>query len=193
MDSHDPHGRKMVAAIASLPVLASGVDANDRLSRTSDERVLVAYFSRPGNTRVIAGLIHRLQKSGLFEIKPAIPYLEDYLETVDQARHETVRGFRPSLKEHLTSLASFKVIFLGFPIWGDTVSPLVRSFLATHDLSGKTIVPFITHGGYGVGGSLAVIRQDAPNAMVVDGVVMQGEQERKTMEAVNDWLGELAV
>ena len=193
MDSHDPLRRKMVAAIASLPILASGVNADDRRNRTSGKRILVAYFSRSGNTRVVAGLIHRSQDSELLELKPATPYPGDYLKTVDQARRETALGYKPPLEEHFQTLDDFDLIFLGFPIWGETAPPIIRSFLSAHDLSGKTVVPFITHGGYGLGESLAVIRQDAPNTRVVDGFVMQGEQERKTMEAVNEWLGAMEV
>ncbi len=193
MDSHDSLRRKMVAAIASLPIIASGGNTIDRPQRPSGQRILVAYFSRSGNTRVVAGLIHRSQNSELFELKPAFPYPEDYLETVDQARRETAKGFKPPLEQHFTSLENFDVVFLGFPIWGETAPPVVRSFLSAHDLSGKTIVPFITHGGYGTGDSLAVLRQGAPNAQLVDGLIMQGEQERKTMEAVNAWLGALTV
>lgn len=193
MDSHDSLRRKMVAAIASLPILASGVDASDKLNRIPIKRILVAYFSRSGNTRVIAGLIHRSQNSELFELKPATPYPEDYLKTVDQAQRETANEFKPPLDGDLRSLENSDVIFLGFPIWGETTPPVVRSFLSAHDFSGKTIVPFITHGGYGVGNSLSVIRKAAPNAEIIEGFVMQGEQERKTMEAVKEWLGGLEV
>ncbi|MDU8418477.1 flavodoxin [Pseudomonas syringae] len=193
MDSHDSLRRKMVAAIASLPILASGVDASDKLNSAPSKRILVAYFSRSGNTRVIAGLIHRSHNSELFELKPATPYPEDYLETVDQAQRETANQFKPPLEDDLRSLENSDVIFLGFPIWGETTPPVVRSFLSAHDFSGKIIVPFITHGGYGVGNSLSVIRKAAPNAEIIEGFVMQGEQERKTMEAVKEWLGGLKV
>jgi flavodoxin len=154
--------------------------------------VLVAYFSRSGNTRVIAGQIHRTYDAPLFEIEAANAYPEDYLQTVAQARQETLKEIRPALKAKVTNLVSYQTIFLGFPIWGETVPPIIRSFLAAHDFKGKTIIPFITHGGYGLGNSLKVLAADVSGANVLDArLVMQADQERATMEKVNDWLGKL--
>lgn len=153
---------------------------------------LVAYFSRSGNTRVIAGQIHRAQNAMLFEIQPARPYPDDYLETVEQARRERDRGYRPPLKATVPEFARYQTIYLGFPIWGGTVPPVIRAFLAAHDFKGKTIIPFITHGGYGIGNSLAVLTADVPGARLLDrGLVMQADQERQTLEQVTRWLGAL--
>jgi hypothetical protein len=66
----------------------------------------------------------------------------------------------------------------------------VRAFLSTHDLTGKTLIPFNTHGGYGLGNSRSVLEQHAPNARLIEGFVMEGEQERRTMERVNGWLSD---
>jgi hypothetical protein len=85
-------------------------------------------------------------------------------------------------------IGRYSVVFLGFPIWGMTAPPPIRSFLARHDLSGKTLVPFITHGGYGVGQSLAVLARQASGARIADAFVMQADQERDTLERVTRWL-----
>jgi flavodoxin len=154
--------------------------------------VLVAYFSRSGNTRVIAGQIHRKYDAPLFEIEPARAYPEDYLETVALAKRERDGDVRPPLKNKVSTLAQYDTIFLGLPIWGETAPPIIRSFLAAHDFKGKTIIPFITHGGYGVGSSLKMLAAHAPGARILDtGLVMQADQERATMDRVNDWLGKL--
>lgn len=153
---------------------------------------MVACFSRSGNTRVIAGKLHRSFNAPLFEIEPATAYPEDYLQTVEQARRERDAGVRPPLKAGVVDMARYRTIFLGFPIWGETAPPVIRSFLATHDLADKTIIPFITHGGYGTGDSLAVLAAHAPGAKLQNGaLVMQADQERATMDRVNDWLGKL--
>src|SRR5690606_20897018 len=114
-------------------------------------RILVAYFSRSGNTRVVAGLIHRALRTDLFEIRPAAAYPEDYLETVEQARQERDRGDEPALAAKVASIAEYDTLYLGFPIGGETAPPPIRSFLKAHDLSGKTVIPFVTPGGYGLG------------------------------------------
>lgn len=193
MSLHDPLRRKVVAAIASLPLIASGANLDGGTANASkNTKVLVAYFSRSGNTRVVAGLIQRSQSGDLFEIRCANPYPDDYLETVEQARRETASGFKPGLEGTVSDIEKYDVLFLGFPIWGETVPPVIRTFLSAHNLSGKTVVPFITHGGYGLGNSLEMIVNNAPGADVAEGFVMEGEQERKTMEKVNGWLRRFA-
>ena len=129
----------------------------------------MAYFSRSGNTRVVAGLIHRSLDADLFEIRPLQPYPEDYLETVDQARQERDRGYEPPLEATPVAIAAYETLYLGFPIWGETAPPVIRAFLKAHDLAGTAMVPFITHGAYGLGNSLAVIASHAPNARLLDG------------------------
>ena len=189
-NEHDPLRRTVVAALASAPLLAlAGTVDNDEAPR-SGSRILVAYFSRSGNTRVVAGLIQRGLRADLFEIRPANNYPEDYLETVEQARQERDSGFEPALENKVRQMDDYDFVYLGFPIWGETMPPVVRSFLSAHDLSGKTIIPFNTHGGYGLGNSRTVLQSHAPKATVMEGFVMEGEQERKTMERVNAWLSD---
>lgn len=168
---------------------ASGLALTAWPAGAEERTVLVAYFSRSGNTRVIAGQIARAQKADRFEIEPVTPYPEDYLSTVDQAHGERDRGFRPPLKSTIANLARYRTIYLGFPIWGMTAPPVIRAFLAAHDLKGKTLIPFITHGGYGIGDSLKVVAAHAPGARLRDnGLVMQADQERQTLERVTKWL-----
>ena len=123
-------------------------------AQSQGSKVLVAYFTRTGNTRVIARQIRRALRADLFEIESAAPYPEDYEQTVAQAVRERDSGYRPPLKASVPDISAYEVVFLGFPIWGETAPPVIRSFLSQHDLSGKTLVPFITHGGYGQGRSM---------------------------------------
>ncbi|HSV80732.1 MAG TPA: flavodoxin [Ramlibacter sp.] len=150
--------------------------------------VLVAYMSRSGNTRVVAGQISRALRADLFEIRPAAPYPEDYRQTVEQAKQETEASYEPPLNETVRGMADYQVVLLGFPIWGMTAPPPIRSFLSRHDLAGKTVVPFITHGGYGTGNSLDVVARHAPRAKRMDPFVLQRDQERDAVERVTQWL-----
>lgn len=124
---------------------------------------------------------------------PAEPYPDDYFETVEQARQERDRGFEPPLAATVNRIAAYETLYLGFPIWGSTAPPVIRSFLAGHNLAGKTIVPFITHGGFGTGDSLPLVAEHAPNARLVDGFVLERPQERQTIERVTEWLDGLEV
>lgn len=187
--SPNPGRRAVVAALASLPLGCAAADPEQsEASASSSTRTLVAYFSRSGNTRVIAGLIHRSMPSDLFEILPATDYPADYLETVAKARQERDDGVEPALRASIDDISRYDTVYLGFPIWGETAPPVIRSFLSRHDLSGKTIVPFITHGGYGVGSSLRVLARHAPDAPILEAFTMEADQERRTMETVNAWL-----
>ena len=88
----------------------------------------------------------------------------------------------------VSNIDGYETIFLGFPIWGETAPPLIRSFLRAHNLSGKTLRPFITHGGYGLGNSLAVLAGHAPGARIEPPFVMEADQERRTLNQVRGWL-----
>jgi flavodoxin len=181
--SHDKSRRALMTALAGVSL---GVTA----AQAAGSRTLVAYLSRSGNTRVVAGLIARAVNGELFEIRPAVPYPDEYLATVKQATEERDRGVEPPLASTVSDLAVFDTVYLGFPIWGETAPSLIRSFLRTHDLTGKTVIPFVTHGGYGVGQSQAVIRSHAPKARLQPPFSMQADQERQTMNTVNEWLKE---
>ena len=173
----DTTRRTLLATLASLPVAGS-----------AKAPTLVAYFTRSGNTRVVAGLIHRSLETDLFEIRPATPYPEDYLQTVEQASREKARGYEPSLASTVPDIARYATVYLGFPIWAETAPAIIRGFLRAHDLSGKMVVPFITHGGFGLGNSHAVLRSHAPRARLQPGFSMEADQERRTMNTVLDWL-----
>jgi hypothetical protein len=93
------------------------------------------------------------------------------------------------LETRVPGFASFETVYLGFPIWGETTPPVIRSFLKAHDWSGKTLQPFITHGGYGPGNSMEVLRSHAQAARIEEPFVLEADQERRTLNQVKEWLG----
>lgn len=190
---HNTSRRTILAALGALPIgAAAGAFANDNQAQANPSdasNVLVAYFSRTGNTRVIAKQIHRARDADLFEIVPAAAYPEDYEQTVAQAQRERDSNFEPPLRAMVPNISDYDTVFLGFPIWGQTAPPVIRSFLSAHDLSGKALVPFITHGGYGLGNSLSVVATHARGARIADTAFsMEADQERRTLEQVTKWL-----
>ena len=88
---------------------------------------------------------------------------------------------------------SYATVFMGVPIWGRNRAARNPLFLAVHDLAGKTIIPFITHGGFGLGNSQAVLASYAPQARLIEGFSIQAPQERQTIERVAQWLDALKV
>jgi len=178
------------AALASVAPLLAGAALVSTVNaqQPSASRALVACLSRSGNTRVVAQQVRRATGADYFEIVTADPYPEDYEETVAQAERERQADFRPRLRELVASMDAYDTVYLAFPIWGMTVPPPVRSFLATHDLAGKTVFPLITHGGYGIGSSLAVLAEDALAADIRNAFTLEQNQERQTLAAVTEWM-----
>ena len=186
--------------LAAIPLLVAGRPSDaqaaacaqeEGTSRMKGSKTLIAYLTRSGNTRVIAETLHRALNADLFEIGPARPYPEDYEQHVAQATRERDSGFEPPLAAKVENIAGYDEIFLGFPIWGETAPPPIRSFLTIHDLTGKTLRPFITHGGYGVGDSPSVLTSHAKGAQIEAPFVMQADQERQTLNEINGWLGRI--
>jgi flavodoxin len=195
-NKHNVSRREALTSALSWPLAAGlGLSAGSSAAQQarSNARILVAYFSRTGNTRVVAGQIRRAYGADLFEIEPAEPYPEDYEAVVRQAQRERDAGYEPPLAATVPNTGSYDVVFLGFPIWGTTAPAVIRSFMSRHDLSGKTLVPFITHGGYGRGGSIGVLAEHAPRSRLLDGFTMQAEQERETLAQVTRWLGGIQI
>ncbi len=101
---------------------------------------------------------------------------------------ESVDGFRPELSATVKEIGRYDTIYISTPIWGMTAPPIIRSFLAAHEISGKTIVPVITHGGYGTGSSLSLISERAPGAIIGEPFVIEADQVRRTLDQVTSWL-----
>jgi flavodoxin len=170
---------------ASLQLVGERAHAQQISDRN---RTLVAFFTRTGNTKLIAGTVRRDIGADLFEVQPAVPYPEDYEATVAQAEREKQAGYEPALKELVAQMGDYSTVYLAFPIWGSTAPTVVKSFLSKHDLSGKDLVPLITHGGYGTGDSRAVLHRMAPQARLREAFVIRMDQEREIMSQVTRWL-----
>jgi flavodoxin len=158
------------------------------------KKTLIAYYSHSGNTRTIADLIRQFTNGSLFEILPEHPYPENYNQCVEQAKREISSGFKPELKSSTANLETYEVVFVGSPNWWSTIAPPVASFLSNlskGDLSGKTIVPFITHGGGGVGRCVAEIKKLVPNATVAKELYLSGSSVNKAQTEVEKWVKEI--
>jgi len=169
----------------TLTISTNGTGAQSTRARS---RALVAFFTRSGNTKLIAGKVRRDLGADLFEIQPSEPYPEDYEATVAQAEREKQTGYEPPLKEGVGETGAYSTVYLGFPIWGSSAPTVIKSFLSKHELAGKDLVPLITHGGYGAGDSLAVLRRMAPKARLQRPFIIRMDQERAILREVTSWL-----
>ncbi len=152
------------------------------------EKILIAYYSWSGNTRSIAGKIREITGGDIIEIVPAVPYPDDYTGVVNQAKKEISEGFRPELETFTGSIDDYSRIFIGSPNWWNTVAPPVAGFLGKHDLTGKTIFPFCTHGGGGQGKIAVDIARLCPDAYVSDCMSINGSGSGAEIKSLSEWL-----
>lgn len=151
-------------------------------------KIFIAYFSYMGNTKGIARQIQKQTGGTLFEIKPAVPYPEDYDTTERQGRKETSEGYRPALAEQAGNLASYDTILIGTPNWFNTMAPPVAAFLADNDLAGKKIAIFCTNGGGGLGHTVADIRALCKDSEILDSLDIYEDGGAGAKAKISDWL-----
>ena len=146
-------------------------------STLKSDKVLIVYLSRTNNTKAIAEIIHKNVGGTLVALELEKPYPENYRATVEQVVKENETGYLPPLKTKIDSIQNYDVVFVGFPTWGMKLPPPMKSFLKQYDLSGKTIVPFNTNDGYGVGSSFDTVKELCPNSKVLEGFSIKGGTE----------------
>lgn len=169
-----------------------GAQAADSLQTAAQgEKMLVIYFSHTGNTRAIAGLICSALKADSCGITPLHPYPTEYREVVKAAKAELDSGLWPELLPLEQDPGAYDVIFLGYPNWFGTLPPPVQAFLAAQDLAGKTVLPFCTHGGGGLGNSLRDLERLCPRATIQKALAIPGGKAREAGPEVIAWLREL--
>ena len=150
--------------------------------------ILIAYYSWSGNTRKVAEMI-KLETGGrLFEIKPVQPYTTDYRTLVAQAKEEIHAGFRPELKAVPESTSQTSVVFLGSPIWWYTMAPPLATLIGLFNLNAKTVVPFHTHGGGGVGSFEEDIAKMCPNSKIATGFGAYNSGGSEAKSQIASWL-----
>ncbi len=188
--------RTMALMMAASFFGAAGCSAeNVKLQKTETEpgKVLVAYYSWGGNTRFAAERIQKLTGGTLFEIKPVKAYPADYGACVEQAKRECRDEFEPELATKVDDFSKYDVIFVGTPNWWSTMAPPVRSFLSSYDFSGKTVIPFVTHGGGGMARCERDMRKVCPKAAFGKGSAFSGGSIRNAADALSKWVNEVVV
>lgn len=183
------------ASQASIDQWVDGLDIPRQENDTTAEspRMLIAYFSHSGNTEQVAQAIEAQTGADMFEIVPAVPYPEDFNATADRWHEERDSDARPEIVGRVENMEDYDIIFLGYPIWSSQLPAVNRTFLEQYDFSGKTIVPFCTHGGSAFGSSIQWIESLAPGATLLDGYEILGENAAGCADEVAAWLSELGL
>lgn len=197
--------------------ISDEVTDNVDLSEISGDRILIAYFGRWGNTEFpddidvstsasivigengnlqgtteyVAELIQEHTGGQLHLIQTKEPYPTDYDTLVDQNHREQENGTVPELQSNDLNMEQYDTIFIGYPIWATTIPQPIVSFLKQYDFSGKTVIPFCTHAGYGSGNSYEDIKALCQNSKVLDGFSIEAEELDSAKQEVPTWLSNL--
>jgi flavodoxin len=188
--------------LISLCCSSQGNDTKPKVVFTDRfEKILIVYLSRTNNTKAIAEIIHQNVGGTIIALELKDPYPENYKATVDQVARENETGFLPPLKTKIDSIQKYDVVVVGFPTWGMQLPPPLKSFLRQYDLTGKTIVPFNTNAGYGIGNSFETVKALCPNSTILEGFstkggverdgvlfVMEGERKKQAQIEIKKWL-----
>ena len=182
---------------------STSASTNDTLM---NKKVLIVYLSRTKNTEAVAQMIQKKVGGRLVALELVNPYPENYQKIVDQVANENSTGFTPPLKTKVDRIGQYDLIFLGFPTWGMQLPPPMKSFLKQYDLNGKTLVPFNTNAGYGIGSTIQTVKELAPKSTILeefttkggierDGVffVIEGNKETEVTKQVEAWLRKLNI
>ncbi|HHW02150.1 MAG TPA: flavodoxin [Thermoanaerobacterales bacterium] len=157
------------------------------------KEILIVYYSHSGNTQKVAKLIQQETGGVLCEIQPEIAYPASYNAVVEQAKKEIQAGYRPEIKNTVPDLEPYDTIFVGSPNWWSTVAPPIATFLSKNNLSGKTIIPFCTHGGGGLGHIQQDINRLCPQSRVLDCFALYGDGGTGAKSKIAAWLRKIDI
>lgn len=156
-------------------------------------KTLVAYFSATGTTARAARGIAEALGADLYEIEPAQPYTSADLNWHDRNSRSSVEmndeSCRPAIAGAACDVDAYDAVFVGFPVWWYVEPRIIDTFLESHDFSGKTIIPFATSGGSGLGKAPQRMQKIAAGSTVVEGRLLNGRQSAESLRAWAEELG----
>ena len=156
---------------------------------------LVTYFSASGVTKRYAEKVAKAAGADLFEIKPEVPYTNADLDWQNPQSRSSVemkdQNSRPEIAEKLPDMDGYGIVFVGFPIWWYVAPTIINTFLESYDFSGKTVIPFATSGGSGMGKTVDVLKKVCPSADIKDGKVLNGMSDEKIAQWADKECGQI--
>jgi flavodoxin len=187
--------RRSLLKLAGMGLLAAvpGWGGAPAMAGADSAKTLIIYYSHSGNTRTLARYIQSQAGGDIVELQTITPYPDEYRAVTEQAKREMESGFLPPLQTKIENLDSYERVFIGSPIWWGTIALPVRTFLSEHDLAGKIVAPFVTHGGSGLARSLNDIKGFCPKATVLEGLAVRGDRTAYAQDEAYQWLQKLGL
>lgn len=172
--------------------LGKNAEYTQDVDATTSASLVIDGMEKVGTTEYIARLIQKNIGGDLHSIQTEVTYPIDFQAVIDQNHDEVNRGYLPELKESNLDISKYDTIFIGYPVWASNAPQAIFSFLNQYDLSGKTVIPFCTHNGYGAGSSYKSITDAIPEADTQpNGLDVRASDVSKATDTVINWLTEL--
>ena len=179
---------KALIVYFSMPETTSG----ENMTQDEENSVVVIDGQVLGNTQYVAALIQEQTQADIFRIEPKAPYPMEHEELVSIAEEERTNNVRPELKSNIENLDNYDTVFVGYPIWWSDFPMIMYTFFDENDFAGKTIIPFNTHGGSGLAGTVKTIKELEPNAQVSDNAFSVSRNDvQNCKDDLDNWLNEL--
>lgn len=183
----------LVAMTGLLAACTSKKQDSAAAAVESNRNVMVCYFSATGTTEKAAQRIADLTGGTLHNIAPEVAYTDadiDWRDTLSRSYVEMHnRDFRPALKDSVTDMSDYSVVFIGYPNWWNTHPTIINTFIESNNLQGKTIIPFMTSGGSDITNSEKELHEAYPELNIAKGLLMNGVSD----EEIKEWLNEIGI
>lgn len=166
---------------------------SDNVDATTSASIVADGNERYGTTEYVANLIQQNVGGDIHLIETVTPYTADFDELRDVNHEEMQQNVLPELKESNLDISQYDTVFIGYPVWATDVPQAVLSFLKEYDLSGKTVIPFCTHDGYGAGSSYNTIREAGHAAESPDGLAIEAKESPDAGDTVAAWLEDIGI
>lgn len=167
---------------------------NDSVNEPEETKILVAYFSATNTTKGVAEQIADSLSADIYEIVPEQPYTDTDLDYHDDNSRSTIEmndpSARPAISGSVEDMEQYSIVFIGYPIWWGEAPRIVSTFMESYDFSGKTIVPFCTSGGSGVGSSATNLEALTDGATWLSGTRLNGGSSHET---IVEWVNGLGL
>lgn len=196
------------ASQSTVETWVNGLDLPASAPAEKSNKTLVVYFSMPdnvddstvtingkvlGNNQYMAQVIQETTGSDIFRIEPVNAYPTNHSTLVDQASKEQRENARPAIKGTIENFDQYDTVFVGYPIWWSDMPMILYTFFDSYDLSGKTLIPFGTHGGSGWAGTPDAIAKLEPEADLLEGLSISRNVIEDARDQIVDWVRQLDI
>lgn len=192
-ETNQSEGKKQSHALIVYFSRFGNTDYPNDIDASSSASIVLDGDKRYGTTEYIADIIRQFVGGDIHLIETKESYSEDFDEVREKNHNEMDEDYLPPLKESDLDISKYDTVFIGYPVWATDVPQAVLSFLEEYDLSGKTVIPFCTHDGYGAGSSYGTVKEASHAEKCLDGLALDSKDVSSAQDTVENWLDSIGI